>query len=434
MSSRPLRRLSGTGLNRSPESRLKRGSMDRLARVLGAGIISMLLASPLHAAHPETGTGESAITFNGFGTLGLARTNTDLAEFIRDNQISGARRSPNFGVDSNLGLQLTARLDDQVSLTGQVLTRKTVSDRFEPELTLAFLRAKMWDALDMRAGRIGVLISMVADHRNVGYAVPWVRPPIEVYTALPFEYLDGIDLGYVFPVGEAAVTAQAIAGSVSNKISGGKAAYDNKATNIRGGSLTYENGPVSLRISRARANVWMTGSPFLVSLIDALSQNGFNELSERFRINGKPVNFSGLGAKFDSRDMKFIAEYVKIRSDSATITGTDSWYATYAHKLGRWTPFVTYAQSRVRSPRSDSTVPPTGELAPLAGGVNGLLAGREQSSTSVGIRYELTQSSAFKVQFDRVVPKDGSGFFAVDEHGTRLGPVNVISMTLDFVF
>jgi len=56
----------------------------------------------------------------------------------------------------------------------------------------------------VRIGRIVLPTFMVADSRKVGYANPWVRPPVEVYGLVPITQSDGLDASYRVVWGETA--------------------------------------------------------------------------------------------------------------------------------------------------------------------------------------------------------------------------------------
>src|SRR5476649_392539 len=87
----------------------------------------------------QAGTlGDDNLTISGFGTLGVAKTNTDQAQFARYNQAEGVADKAKIGLDSNLGLQGTYKFSDTLSATAQVLTRKNTSPTFTTDLTWAF--------------------------------------------------------------------------------------------------------------------------------------------------------------------------------------------------------------------------------------------------------------------------------------------------------
>jgi len=70
--------------------------------------------------------GEMTLTFRGFGTLGVVRTDSDNASFVRDlSQPDGATRRWSSTVDSLVGVQATLRLDDRTEGVIQAISRFT---------------------------------------------------------------------------------------------------------------------------------------------------------------------------------------------------------------------------------------------------------------------------------------------------------------------
>jgi hypothetical protein len=72
------------------------------------------LAGTWSTAWPDA---DSALDLSGFGTFGLASTNTDAAQFIRYNQARGTTSGITNGTDSNLGLQAIYKFSPAVSAT-----------------------------------------------------------------------------------------------------------------------------------------------------------------------------------------------------------------------------------------------------------------------------------------------------------------------------
>ena len=52
----------------------------------------------------------------------------------------------------------------------------------------------------------------MTDSRKIGYANPWVRPPVEVYRLVPVTSNDGVDVSYRLRVRSATNTFQVTAG------------------------------------------------------------------------------------------------------------------------------------------------------------------------------------------------------------------------------
>lgn len=408
---------------------------------VSVGLLSLnAFAADTSSAGNAVVNGRSPFTISGFGTVGVVRTNTDDAQYARINQRSGADRSADMTVDSTLGVQATWTANEWLSATGQLLSQKGIKNNFVPQVEWAFVKAKVSDNLSVRVGRIGLPAYAASDYRNVGYANTWLRPPIEVYN-LQYNHFDGADVLYRTAVGDTTIVGQVVAGRSSAKILGvGGAVVDTDLKNMFGANLSVETGPVTLRAGHIQAKYHADSAAIdrltagISSLTGILGGTQYNALAEDLRLNGKTASFSGVGVNVDWRNMLFQGEYTIVRSDSISIPERDQWYTTFGYRIGKWTPYATYSTVRVVSPRTNSTIPRLSpQLVAMANGVNALAAGAEQTSKSIGVRYDFHSSAALKVQFDRVTPKNGAGQFVHPEPGFT-GPVNVISAAVDFVF
>lgn len=86
-------------------------------------IMSAAVLAALGTTHAYAGALDSGdLTISGFGTLGIAKSNTDDVRFVRYNQAEGVSDGVRLGLDTNLGLQASYKINDWLSTTGQVLT------------------------------------------------------------------------------------------------------------------------------------------------------------------------------------------------------------------------------------------------------------------------------------------------------------------------
>ena len=221
------------------------------------------------------------LSISGFGTLAAAKSNSDTAQFVRYNQSEGVGDSPRIGLDSNLGLQATYKMNDWLSGTVQVLTRKGPEGNFATDLTWGFLKAKINDEVSVRVGRVVVPTFLISDYQNVGYANTMMRPPIELYAQNPIENSDGIDINYQKAFGELNLTAQAFVG-----VSRGKLYIASNTTTVAeyrapdaGVSVTGEYGPFIFRAAHARADLEINDLTALNALGNTLNAIGFRQLA-----------------------------------------------------------------------------------------------------------------------------------------------------------
>jgi hypothetical protein len=100
--------------------------MKSFARIAWGCLLASVwsMASVAGPDIPETHTG---FTLQGFGTLGMTRTNDDNAQFVRDlSQPQGAGKSWSGKVDSLFGLQANIHFSPQTEGVLQVVSRPGV--------------------------------------------------------------------------------------------------------------------------------------------------------------------------------------------------------------------------------------------------------------------------------------------------------------------
>lgn len=373
----------------------------------------------------------SNVTISGFGTAALTRGNSSDAEFARPNQLAGVTSSAKTGVDSNFGIQVTAKMNDWLSFTGQGLVRKNVTDNFGAELAWAFAKAKVNDNLNLRLGRVGLPVYMISDYRNVGYANTMIRPPVEMYTQVTLESLDGIDALYQTNFGDTAVTAQVTYGVTDADNRGG---FTAKFKNVSSVNIVAENGPFTFRFGRVDAKVTVDNSTNLNTLVSGLNKFGFATAANAIAVNDTKASFTSVGLGVDWKNFVVQAEYGKRSSASLSIADTTSWYTMFGYRTGSFLPYFVHASATQDSPRTVAGLPTSGPLLPYTLGANGLASASPiQTSNSIGVRWDFHKSAALKLQLDRMSPDNGPGVFINAKPGFK-GPVTVFAAAVDFVF
>jgi hypothetical protein len=414
-------------------------------------LLATLLAFPLviSSAHAQEAGNGPGIKVSGFGTGALTMSNTDDAEFGRANQARGVKKDARTGVDSNLGLQADVTINNWLSLTGQGLVRKDAEDDFGAEATLAFAKAKVNDELSIRVGRVGAPVFMISEYRNVGYANTFVRPPQEMYSQVPFNSIDGIDATWQHAFGATSVTAQLAVGSTKAPIAGN---LEVKMKSLVALNLVAEYGPFTARFGRADGKLTVKGSTSLDGLLASLRAAGtgyrmpaLNTLADNLVADSKKSSFTSLGLGLDWNNIIGQSEYAKRKSDSY-INDTTSWYVMGGYRIGKFLPYYSHAKLSVDSVVAN-TVPtacPAGypaactpTLRALSAGVATLrgsgLGQGEQSTDSIGLRWDLYSSADLKFQIDRITPKNGKGLFLNATPGFSHA-VTVGTVAVDFVF
>lgn len=390
-----------------------------------------------------------ALTFSGFATAGIVRSSEERADFTLDMlQENGAGRTRRWSaeVDSRLAGQVTAEFSRQVSAVAQVLVEQQADGDYDPYLEWANLKYQVTPELALVAGRIVLPVFLLSDYRKVGYAQPWVRPPVELYGIVPLSSSDGVHAMYRFAHQGWAHTVQFSFGKANADLPGrGEAKVDD------GWLLadTVEYGPLTLHAAYARAKLSMdpyralfdgyrdvAADPGVQAFFPAEAAKAASLIAQ-YEPEKRSTSFYGIGATYDTGNWFFTAETGRVSSDS--IFGKRrAWYASTGYRMGAWTPYVIYAKARSGGEKSNPGLAlPTAEATALNAALNASLASiPEQNTASVGVRWDVSRNMAMKLQFDRTRITDTS-FGSLTNYipGTPTGTsFSLISATFDMVF
>lgn len=381
--------------------------------------LALVLAMPFAAVAQDSG---SMLSFSGFGTVGAVHNSEDQADFATDFGPDGAGHSDSWSAnpDSRLGLQVDARFTERFSAVVQVLSEYDYQGSHEPDVTLAHVKYAFSPALSVRVGRLVAPTFMLSDYRKVGYAMPWLRPPVEVYNN--FIEIDGGELMYRFNVGGTAMTLQLIAGNSEEGMI--------KLDDTVGLVARAEFGNSTLTAGHSKTSLSLAPNPGLDALL-ALYQPDYAALAEPFHLAGNDVTFSALGYAYDPGTWFARTEVTRVGTDDGMVATTTNMYASVGRRIGAFTPYVTLGKVKVDSPLSLGASDPIGIL-------NSILAGNNQGreSIAVGTRWDFRENFALKLEASHVDANAGSdgGLTNLQPGFERGGSYNLLSAAVDFVF
>ncbi len=399
-------------------------------------------ADEASTAESDTPATPSMFTFGGFGTLSAVHANTRQADFtstsLRANGAGYTRRwSPT--VDSRLGAQLGATFNKQWSGVLQVTSQQLLDGSYRPHVEWLNLKYQITPDLAVRLGRITLPMFLAADYRKVGYAYALVRPPLEVYNSIPISSSDGVEVSYRWRSGAVKHRTQLTYGHNEMRLTD---AYRSKARALAALTYSAETGALTVRASAITARLSLNIGD---ELFDAIRQFGpaGDALANRYAVHDKRATGLTIGASYDPGQWFVMGEMCQMDGRSY-LAKTHSAYAAAGYRHGKFTPYVAVAGIAANDPTRVDGLPVSG-LPPRAAatamllnaGLNAVLTTIPiQSTISAGVRWDAFADVSFKLQFDRVLPKDGSrGTLINQQPGFRSDvPVNVTSVALDFVF
>jgi hypothetical protein len=374
------------------------------------------------------------VSVHGFGTLGLTRTDTDSAQFVRDlSQPNGAGTQWTSKTDSLLGLQANVQFSPSTEGVVQVVARYHADSSYSPELTWAFLRHDFSPDFSMRVGRLGTEFYMQGDSRLVGYSNISVRPTPDFYGSLVFSYIDGVDASATWPLAS---------GLLKSKIFWGKSPektpyypgilWNLDGTDLTGGYLDYSTGPWQFRLSHVQAR-FDHEMP-----VDALlSSQGINlgqpylSLVPGMAMAGQRTSFDSLGVVYDQGPLNVQVMVNQIRHNSPAYADTRAGYVLAAYRFGSVTPYIGVSRSF-----SDLESLPSSAVPGVNPLTQSLVAQSitNQHTYTLGGRWDLQKNLALKAQVDWIHGQPESKFPFKTVQSDWDGHMTVFSLALDFVF
>lgn len=352
------------------------------------------------------------VRINGF--LTAAATQTD-ADSSYNTELADSDLKFN-GRDNRLGIQLSADVNERVEITAQLLAR-AVPDNYNVTADWAFVSYAVHDQLKIRAGKVKLPTFLTSDYIEVGYAYPWVRPPQEVYALNPITSMSGVDLLYTPVFGDVTLLIQPYYGNSTGSgfVTGMQADIGFGGTIDAGTPVEFDAKDLAGINLAVQTDIYTIRAGYLQTKVSSDFNSGL--------IDEDKARFMSLGFTMDWNDVVVYAEWASRDQDDGAELGfpdQEAWYATVGYRMGSWLPTLTYAELKAGNP--DQAIVEAYSL--------------EQTSTSLGLRYELGLGAALKFEALYVKPENGN-------YGLFDGPVTsddpsgeamVYSLALDVIF
>jgi hypothetical protein len=395
-----------------------------------------------YATDSTTDSGQSMFSFSAFGTLGAVHSSEDRADYAASPLApNGAGFTHDWSpdIDSRLGAQVTAHFTPQLSAMLQVISEQSYDKTYKPGVEWANIAYQATPDFSVRVGRIVLPMFLLSDSRKVGYANPWLRPPVEFYALSPIFDSDGADVNYKLHIGGVVNTLVGTYGNLNFKASGG-GEFEVRRLWVIADTLEY--GLLTLHIAYQGSNFTYHT---LDTLFDAFRQFGPQgiALADKYDLDHKRAEVITAGALYDPGRWFVTGEWGR-RDLHSAIGKSTAWYLSGGYRLAKFTPYVTYADVRSNSntfdPGLDVSALPSVLQGPAAGlnaGLNAVLGtSAVQNTISLGSRWDVMKNVDLKLQYDHVNLGQGSAgtLINVQPDFQRGGTVNLLSIAIDFVW
>jgi len=389
---------------------------------------------------------DNPFTISGFGTLGVVHSDNRNVDIVRDlaqNDGVGFTRQTDFGMDSNFGIQINKRINDNLDTALQIVSRRSANN-FQPEITWAYGRYLPSDHLQLRAGRLGFDVYLLADSRNVGYSYQWVRPPIDFFGSLIISYFDGADMVVSKPLAGGILRAKVFAGVAREKTFTGTSDdfLSLNRSRLMGGHIEYQTQNWIYRLGYTQLK-FRNDFPALKPLLDSLRSPYLNALipsatglANDLSLEGKKFKYLSAGIAYDQGPLQAQLMLNQLSSESLIFPTNRAAYLTVGYRIDQWTPYFTYSASRPVDRKIANTLPAgvSPDIDMLSAGFNDAIENQfnHQTTISLGLRYDLTEKSNIKLQYDSVRTRD---YLLVRNNQPGWdGKTNLISVAYNFIF
>jgi hypothetical protein len=374
-----------------------RSMMCRSSQSLMAIIFLAMWLHPARAGVTDQDLTPSMFSFNGFGTLGVVHSSDNQADFVSNafqSKGAGFTNSWSGTPDTKLGIQLNAALTDRLSAVVQVMSQYQYNGTFRPDLEWGNVKYLVTPDLSIRAGRIAIPTFMDSDTLTLGYALPFVRIPLEIFANLPVTHSDGADGSYRTHLGSVTNTVQAFLGGFDLKLAD-QGAYE--AHGMRGIADTVEFGSTTLHFSYQTLRYDLS---YLGLVLNQVSQQ-----------------IATIGADYDPGKWFVSGEVVRAPDEAFGVL-----YGAYVYAGRRFqnvTPYLGYARAGMTR---------VGSL--------GFTPFINQDTNTLGVRWDLRKNIDFKAQLDRTVRRGGFNEFYLNQQPgfKERGTDEVLTLLVDFVF
>lgn len=361
------------------------------------------------------------VNFTGFASVVAGKVLTGERGAISGNPDypcpCAAADYPNVGIyddhlgvepETLLGLQANIPVNDRLSATLQLVTR-AVND-YQTEAEWAYVAYDITPQWTVQAGRKRLPLFYYSDFFDVGYAVPWIRPPADLYGWQIVNYT-GANLLYRNTFGDWGVTANVWLGEERDNHNRMLADLYYYGTDVGGDG---DNDTISTPILREAWREMIGGyldlnrdwlQLRLVAMHNVVDRTliGSADGDRQLWLDGVGQQFLGLAANLDLDNLLIRSEFNVFDRPKPD----DRYYARLVgvgYRLGDFTPMLTVSDFR--------------EIWP------GNAIEKHQTYTA-SLRWDVSSGVALKAQYDKLND---------DSQWAFLGDSELIALGVDVVF
>jgi len=388
------------------------------------------------------------ISIHGYGTVGLAYQDDDKTLY-RNSINTKEGSSANFSLAnySSFGLQLDVQASKKISLVAQGVASKKNNNGKTLELSWLNAKYQLNDDFFLRVGKMRLAAFMYSDILDVSYSYDWMRLP-DMYSIVPINNYIGVEFNHNIELGNFTFMSTYLYGQsksvfYDNLPDGKILKGDIDTDKIYGASLKVLYDNLALRFAYCDLKLTLHSKSLDTNLnqLNSLNIPLVTQAIDEYSMENTSMSYLEIGARYDFEKAYLLGEYIELNSHSFT-SNNSSWYLGTGYNFESWSPFMLYSQTKsvnqYKDIKTDKNMNPA-----LLGAINASNEALKSISESIGnvnletfslgLRYNLSENSIIKLQYDKQVEEKGS---KVNFHFSENKKVNldIFSGAVSFVF
>ena len=306
------------------------------------------------------------VLINGFVTGAYQVTDQDNTSYNGEAH-EGGIASNGSALGTRFGLNVTAKLNDRVTLASQMFAER--ADGYEVQLDWAFIGTKLSDNFDLRMGRIKFPGGLYGEYVDVGYAYPWIQAPQEFYSEdigasqAVHKSFSGASLLTEFSSGDMTYSANLFAGEVAEETV--------LRTGLKGITLTA-NWDDKVTVQAGANSSKMHAEAFMPTM------------------DKEQHEIVQAGFKVDMSNVLVIGEWADVDMGNFAFGESETSYLLLGYHFGKFLPHVTVSTLE-KGQDAMIGVMGTRTIGPF-----------EQTATTVGLRWDYADQAAVKFEVSNI--------------------------------
>lgn len=408
--------------------------------------IALLSLPPVAMAEEDSPSWfEEHVTLHGFGSIGASYHTEEGLGYRRnlEQKDSVEAHKLDFASDSILGGQVDVRFNDNLSSSLQMVSRNNAYGNWKPAVVSAFIKYSPTPSLSVRVGQMTQDSNFGSASRYASYAYTYIRPSPEIYGVFSsYDRYQGVDFDYRLQLASGIGRLYLAHGDiVGNRYLQG-ASPDGRSDRVKDAKVTaamlsWQKDSLEVRafVEKLDFKNVHTFDPLaqgLATLPFPQAQAVVAQIDEAHTID---VPIYGLAAEYELDAWKFQGILSKYKNNGFPKTEGKIIKGMVAYRHGNFTPYVMMAYGKTKQQDDALVLPPIPALKPLQAAYNQAANALavDQSTFSVGLRYEINDHAAFKFQVDKTRADKSPTIISTDP--TRQDKdMTLMSATIDFLF